>query len=219
MNEAVIVGEAVSGEAAKIRRRVEAVVKTINTSAFDAIELLGKIRANRLYTNWGFNTLSEYFNSLDISIRKCQYLARIGEVMSHPKINIPRADYEPLGIAKLREIASLEPEGTYTTPEGEVVPMADYIRGFIYEGQEQTREYVQSSVRTLKGITGENDKTHFNLMPTRLVKEQVIQPAIDKMRLELGPVAKDVDGMAVEASDTRCIELICAKYLTEETND
>ncbi len=219
MNEAVIVGEAVAGESAKIRRRVDAVLKTINTSVFDAAELLAKVKVNKLYTSWGFNTLSEYFDSLDISVRKAQYLSCIGEVMSHPKINIPRADYEPVGIAKLREICSLNPESVYRTPEGEDVPMADYIRGFIYDRVGDKIEAIQRDVRILKGLIGENEQARFTLMVSRLVLEQVINPAIEKLRLELGPVGKDEDGMAVEASAGRCIELICAKYLTEEIDD
>lgn len=222
MHETVIVGEAVAGEAAKIRRRVDAVVKTINTSVFEAIELLGKIKVRRLYTDWGFNTLAEYFGSLDMSVSKAKYLSRIGEVMSHPNVKIPRAQYEPLGIAKLRSIVSLDPEATYkdpTDPTAEPAPMADYIRGLVVDGPGMKLEQVEQYVRTLKGLVGENDQTHLNLVFLRHTLDGTITPAIEKMRLELGPVAKDQDGVAVEASPSRCIELICAKYLTEETDD
>ncbi len=219
MTEAVIVGEAVAGEAAKLRRKIEAAVKVMGTSTFDVAELLAKVKVNRLYTGWGYNTYTEYLETLGISVRKSQYLSCIGEVMSHPKINIPRAAYEPIGIAKLREICSLNPESVYRTPEGEDVPMADYIRGFIYDRVGDKIEAIQRDVRILKGLIGENEQARFTLMVSRLVLEQVINPAIEKLRLELGPVGKDEDGMAVEASAGRCIELICAKYLTEETDD
>jgi hypothetical protein len=219
MNEAVIVGEAVAGEAAKLRRKIEAVVKTINTSAFDAAELFAKAKKNRSYVGWGFNTLSEYFRSLDISERKAQYLTRIAEVMGHEKVHVARADYEPLGIAKLREITSLDPEGQWTTPAGETFPMAEYIQGFVFDRTNESFETIQKEVRVLKGLIGENDLTHFNLMFTRLTKENTIDAALAKMRLELGPVGKDGDGVAIEATDSRCIELICVRYLTEETDD
>lgn len=219
MHETQIVGEAVAGEAAKLRRSVESAIKTINKSVFDVAELLGKIVAGQHYTKWGFNTRAEYFRSLDMSESKARYLTTIAEVMSHPKVNIPRKDYEPVGIGKLREITSLDPDATYTGPDGETLPMDQYIRGFIYDSKEQTLEDVQRHVRTLKGFVGENDQTHLNLTITRLVLEQVLQPAIEKMRLVLGPVGKDDDGMAIEASPSRCIELICANFLAEETDD
>lgn len=217
MYEPVIVGEVEAGQAAKVRQQLESLITSVNRSTFDIGELLHVVKRNSFYAGWGFNTFQEYVDSLDIKARKAQYLVRIVDVMD--KVDVKRDEYEPLGIAKLREITSLEPGTVYKNPEtGVETPVTNFIVGFIEKGKELTLEEVKQHVRTIKGLTGENELVWLNFSVKKSAVEETIKPALQLAKANIGTVAKDSDGMGVDASDGAALEAIAVEYLNDPAN-
>jgi len=218
MSEAVIVGEAVAGESHKIRKQLESLIKGLNKSNFDIGELLNTIRNKGFYTAWGFTTFQDYVKTLGIKARKAQYLVRIVDVMN--QVGVSREKYEPLGIAKLRKITSLDPNATWTNPETkEEIPMKDFIIGFIDKGHDMTPNEIEKHIRTLKGFVGSADLTWLNICVTREVMDNTIRPALELAKANIGTVGKDEEGMAKDASDGAALEVIAIEFLNNPSNN
>ena len=215
MQDIVIVGEVEAGEAAKVRKSLEKLVKQMEMNTFDLAELLHKVKAKHLYTT---PTFEEYVDELNLPRQRARYLEQIVDCME--QVGIPRAEYEPVGVTKLRAIARLDPKSTYTNPAtNEAHPMADYISGLVELAVSTKTEKLEEQVRVLRGETGENDQTWLNIRLQRLTLENVIKPAFDKAAINIGTVKTDTDGVAQDASDARKLEIICVNYLTDLQSD
>ena len=215
MHDIVVVGEAVAGESAKIRAELEQAISVLNAGAFDVMELLHKVRKGHHYTTV---TFQQYLETLNIKVRKAQYLVRIADVME--RVGIPRAEYEPVGIAKLREITSLEPGEKYTNPvNGEQSEMTQWIKDLLASGKTSPLDEVKQSVRVLKGMVGENDIVWLNFNVKRLAADNVIRPALEKMKVLVGTVGTNDDGTAKEASDGQALEYMAAECLNDPDNE
>jgi hypothetical protein len=214
VQDTVIVGEAVSGERAEVQKALKKLIKQVNTNTFDIAELLFKAKAKHLYTE---PTFADFVATLDIKVRKAQYLERIAEVMDTAQVT--RAEYEPIGVTKLRVITRLDPAATYTNSvTKDTAPMVDYIVGlveFATQHPEKTAEDLEQSVRVLMGETGENDMTWLNIRLPRLVMENTIAPALEKAAINLGTVAMDTDGVAKEVQDWRKLEVLAIEYVND----
>ena len=217
MTETVLVGEAVAGQAAQARAQLEALINNVNKQTIDVAELLHKVKSNFFYQPT-FDTWKDYIKSLNIKERKAQYLTKIVETFT--ACGIERAQYEPLGIARLREITSLDPNASWTNPEtGEIVSNAHFITTFVEKGEEIEIETLKQHVRTLKGFTGENDIVWRNFPFTRLVAENTIDPAIALAKANIGSVSKDEEGFSKDASDSACVEVWAIEYLNDAANN
>ena len=213
---AAIHGETVAGESSKIRKTLEGLISTLDKSTFDVAELLHTVKSKNYYQGWGFNTFQEYTSTLKLKQRKAQYLTRIVDVMS--TVGIARTQYEPLGIARLREITSLDPEKKWTNPEtNQEIPMKDFIAGFVEKGEAIEMDDLKKNVRTLKGFVGDNDLVFVNLCITRSVHDNTYRPALEKAKMLIGSVGKDDEGISQDASDGAAIEVALAEFLTSET--
>jgi hypothetical protein len=219
VQDTVIVGEVVAGERAEVQKALKRLIRQVNTNTFDIAELLYKVKTKHLYTE---PTFAEFTATLGIKKRKAQYMERLAEVMALS--DIPRAEYEPIGIAKLRVITRLHPltkEGVvnmYTNPvTNEAFPMADYVVGLVEQAKAgATAEALEKGVRVLLGETGENDMVWRNFRLPRSVDENTIAPALEKAAINIGTVATDDDGMAKEVQDWRKLEVVCVEYLLDE---
>jgi len=213
--DTVIVGEVNAGEAAKVRKSLEKAIKQVNASTFDVAELLHKVKAGHLYTT---PTFTDYIATLDMKVQRAQYLEHIADVME--VVGITRAEYEPIGVTKLRAITRLDPTATYTNPETkETFPMTDYIVGLVEVAPTKKAKELEGSVRVLLGETGENDMTWLNIRLLRLTKENIIDKALEKAAINIGSVATNADGSEKDASDGRKLEVICINYLNDTQSD
>ena len=222
MQDTVIVGAVEPGERAEVTRALKRLIKQVNTNLFDIAELLFKAKTRHLYTE---PTFIEYAVSLGLKKRKAEYLERIARIMDGA--GIPRTEYEPIGIAKLRAITRLHPltkEGAvnmYTNPvTQESHPMAEYIVG-ITEQALAGRDIkdIEKDVRVLKGEVGENDMVWRNFRLPRVVDENTIAPALEKAAINIGTVATDENGVAKEVQDWRKLEVLAVEYLHDTTTD
>lgn len=219
MQDTVIVGAVESGERAEVQKALKRLIRQVNINTFDIAELLYKAKSKHLYTE---PTFTEFTATLGIKPRKAQYLERIAEVMT--LANIPREEYEPIGIAKLRVITRLNPltkEGevnTYTDPvTQEKVPMVDYIVGITEQALAgRDVKAIEKDVRVLLGEVGENDMVWRNFRLPRSVDENTIAPALEKAAINIGTVRTDAEGMAEEVADWRKLEVVCVEYLLDE---
>ena len=181
-----------------------------------------KDKTRHLYTE---PTFIEYAVSLGLKKRKAEYLERIARIMDGA--GIPRTEYEPIGIAKLRAITRLHPltkEGAvnmYTNPvTQESHPMAEYIVG-ITEQALAGRDIkdIEKDVRVLLGEVGENAMVWRNFRLPRVVDENTIAPALEKAAINIGTVATDENGVAKEVQDWRKLEVLAVEYLHDTTTD
>jgi hypothetical protein len=217
MHEVVISGEAVAGAAAKALAQVEALIQNVNKQNFDLAELLHTVKVHGYYQSH-FSTFKEYTESLSIKARKAQYLTHIVEVMAD--VGIPRTVYEKLGISKLREITSLDPDAIYKNPvTGQETPMKEFIKDFVANGVDTDLEDIRQHVRTLKGLVGANDIEWRNIPFLRSVLEATIVPALDLARANIGSVGKDDEGISQDASDAACFEVWAIEYLNNPSNN
>ena len=165
-----------------------------------------------------FETFGEYVRSLDIKQRKAEYLEKIVDVME--EVDRDRDEYEPLGVAKLREITSLDPNADWTNPDTkEVTPMRDFITELVDKGKGMSLADIKQHVRTLKGLVGENDIINRTFGWTRLAITETIDPAIELAKRAIGSSGRDADGNAIETSDSKAVEMILADFLANPENN
>jgi hypothetical protein len=210
VNETVIVGEVVAGQAAKVKAALKKAIKTHVTSVFDVLEGLHEVRKNKYYQP-DFNTMTEYCETLGLKPRKSQYLLRIAEVME--AVGLTRAQFEPAGISNLREICRLDPAGVYENPvTHEKTPMKDWILALVAD-PEITLDSLQENVRILLGHVGDDATKWVNIPLKRIVYFQTYLPALEKAKSMIGTVGKTAEGMAIDPSDASALEMILADFL------
>ena len=216
MENSVIVGQAVAGEAAQVRKQLEQLINKVNSSAYDMAELLYKIKSNGYYE--GFTTFVEFTKSLKLKPSKARYYTRIAEVMV--TMGIPREKYEPLGIAKLRAITSLDMDADFVNPEdGSITPNKVFIQGLVDKGQGMTLETVHQHVNTIKGLVGKEAMGWLHLHMKIQAIEQVARPALDLAKAQIGSVSKDSEGISQDASDGSAAESVFAAFLADPANE
>lgn len=214
----VIVAPAIAGEATYTKSTLENLINSLSKNTFDVAELLYKVRVKGFYAEWGFTTFKEYTNTLKIKPRKAQYLTRIVGVME--ELGIERTKYEPLGIARLRVITSLDPKDKWTDPETkEVTAHGDFIKLFVEQGDALELEDVDKHVRTLKGFVGDNDLTWLNIQLKRSVLEKVVRPALELAKAHIGSVSKDDEGVSQDASDGAALEVLGIEFMNDPKNE
>jgi len=221
-NIPVIVGEAVAGaqahRAQAVRKALHVLSEDIRACTFDMAVLLHEVKSGNYALGWGFESVSDYAaKELGLKERKSQYLIRIVQVCN--AVGVKRADYEPVGVSKLREITSLEPEVSYYNADAKQnEPMTDHIVRLLAEAKDLSHDKVAEEVRRLKGEVGEDRKVWLNYPVTQSVLENVIKPAQELVRQRLGSAKRNDEGQAVEYSDSVAEEMIHAEFLADPTN-
>lgn len=210
-----VVGERIPGEAIKIRQELEGLLQNLNSKTFDIGILLHRIKKDGLYT--GFTTFQDYVETLDIKPRKALYLRKIAEVMEI--LDIEREEYELVGITKLREITSLNPYDTWTNPEtGKEVPLDVCIMELIEHHKELSIDQIRKTVKVFKGLVGDNEMVSRHFWVPAVVAAEVIDPAVELARRQIGSVNRDDEGIAHDAKDGACWEIIAVNFLQDPAN-
>lgn len=213
LNPPAIHGPVVPGEAIAVRSELEQLISQLNINLFDIGALLYKIKKNGYYET----TFHDYINSLKFKPSKARYLTRIAEVTE--TLNIPRETYEPLGIVKLREITSLDIKADWTNPETkEKTPISHFVTKLIEHGQTIPVEEVRSHVKVLKGLVGTEAMSWVHLYMKQLAIDQVVKPALELAKAQIGSVAEDEEGYKKDASDGQAAEIIFVSYLNDPAN-
>jgi hypothetical protein len=203
------VGEAEAGDrASQVRRRINKLIKAVNTNMFDLAEYLHEAKTKNYYTPWGFVSYSEYAKSLNIKYARAYYLVDI--ITKMRAAGVSRAEYEQVGLAKLRVIAKLDPEATYNG-----TPVVLLIRELTLKAVNLSQEEVQAEVDKIQGKVGDDSMVWMNMHVKKIARENVCKPAIGLIRKHCGSVGVDEEGNAIDASDGACFEMMCANTLAD----
>jgi hypothetical protein len=205
-NPPAVIGEAIAGESAKIFSEIETIIHQQNTSTFTLAKLLHTVKTKQLYVPRGFDTFRAYAKSLSLKVSKAYYLTRIVECMEIA--GVPDATWQPVGIAKLRIITRLDPVEEYEGKLGAV-----YIKALTESALTIGEDVLMEAVSKIQGKVGDDEDCWLNLRLTRAQRDKTILKAIENMRAQLGTVGEK-EGAPVDSSDGRCLELICAEFLS-----
>ncbi len=212
MENVAIVGDADVSRATHVRRRITNLVKAANTSDFDLAELFHEAKKNQYPAMWGFESFSAYGKALskDYNFKwtKVYYLTRIAENMEAAKLT--RKEYEPVGKTKLRMISRLKPDTEFNG-----ISVSILIRELTLKAGQMSPEEVQYEVDKILGMTEDESMSWLNIRVKKMAKDNVIMPALALAKKHIGSVGTDEEGQSQDASDGRCLELICSDFLAD----
>jgi hypothetical protein len=208
-NVPAVVGEIEAGRAAKVRREINKLVKGVSTNTFDLAELLFEAKSKAYYSP-DFESFSKYAKSLDIKYTKCYYLVAI--VSNMYAADLKRAQYEPIGLVKLRAISRLKATGEYKE-----VPMPLVIRELTLKAGQMTPEEVTAEVDAILGLTEDESFVWLNIKMKKLARENAVKPALALAKKHM-PESQTKDpetGVYIDPSDGAALEMICANFLAD----
>lgn len=211
LNPPAIVGEAVAGQAGKALKAVKSLISHLTVSTFDLMDALYDIKTNKWYSPKHV-TFAAYIQSLDIKPAKAYYLVRIKHNMI--AADIPREKYEPVGVSKLRVIASIDPYDHDNKLKDGAVKM---LKDFVDTGVTATLEELKTGVDVYNGNVGDEAFDFLNIKLKKSAKA-VIKNALELAKMQIGSVSTDADGMSHDASDGAAMEMICMDYLADVNN-
>jgi hypothetical protein len=195
-------GEQVAGNEARaktVRVQIESLKNNLAEGRWELAALLSEARLKAFHHSWGFSDFDEYIDqsNFDVGSREARYLIRANDVSL--QLGISRDQLKRVAVSKVKEIFSLEADSH-----------AETIKLLLDEAVDLSLEEVRQRVRELKGTDPETELTWLNLQMLRRAKEEVVLPALAKVKLEFGPTMGDE-----EISDGRALEMLCADKLAE----
>lgn len=206
-----VIGEVEAGQASKTRKQLANLIKGVNTSTFDIMDLLHEIKTKKYYQP-KHESFMDYAKTLDMTVAKAYYLVRIRENML--TASIPREKYEPLGIAKLRVIASIDLIDSENRVKQDAVAKVNDI---VAAAPSLAAEEIKTAVDTFNGHVGEEAFEWLNIKIKKSAKG-VVRQALDIVKARLGSAGTDADGKAKDASDGRALEMLAADFLADPNN-
>lgn len=217
MHEQVIVGEAIAGRAATVRKTLYALSTNLNANTFDLAELLYEAQANNYCPGWGYSSVLDFAEKeLKLKKRKAQYLSRIVKV--YRAVGLTRDFCEKVGTSKLREITTLDPDGSFFNREKKVnEPLDEHIVRLITDADEMTQEKIKDEVARLKGQVGPDRRVIRSFSTTQSAWDNVFVPAMEKIRRRLGDEGRDDEGNAKEYTDGVVYEMMAAEINADPT--
>lgn len=203
----VIVGQVEAGRAAEVRQQINKLIYSITANTFDLAELLYEAKTKEFYKGWGFDTFAEYAESLSIKPAKSHYLVRIVDVMN--KVGIPREQYEPVGVTKLRMITRLNPEEVHDGVLNKTI-----IEKLVHGAKDTTSELINDAVNKITGNVGGEAFVWMNFSLKADARDYVVKPALEAAKQQIGSVGKTDEGISKDVSDGAALEMICADFLS-----
>lgn len=204
-----IIGEIEAGRSARVRKDINKLITGVSVSTFDLADLLHEAKSKQYYSEWGFESFSKFAKSLEIKYTKCYYLVAISELMQ--MADIKRADYEPIGLAKLRSISRLQKviSGEYNN-----IPMVMVVRDLAQRAKDMTPEDVTLEVEKILGLTEDESMVWLNIKIKKSARDNVIIPALNLAKKHM-PQTQDEEGNYVDSSDGAALEMMSANFLSD----
>lgn len=218
MNPPAIHGEQIAGRSAHVRKQLLLLNSDIKHTEFDVADLLFEAQEGNYPLSWGFESTLDYaFRELGLKKRRAQYFTRVTKVCR--AVGLTRAQYEPSGMSKLREITTLDPEGSFwnrDTKQNE--PMDEHIVRLILDSDKMNTEQIKLEIARLKGQTGKDLRVIRSYSTDITTWTNVISQALELARKKLGSKGRDEEGNAKEYSEGECYEVICAAFNADPNN-
>ena len=211
LNSPAIHGEQVAGRGVRVRKTLNALSAHLNINVFDIAELLYEAQENNYVYEWGYESIPDFAEKeLGIKESKARYLARI--VRIYRAVGLTRKDCEGIHTSKLREISSLNPEGSWFNKETkENEPLDEHIVRLITDARDMTLNAIKEEVAKLKGQVGPDRRVIRSFSTTQSAWDNVFVPAMEKIRRRLGSENRDNDGNAKEYKDGVVYEMMAAE--------
>jgi hypothetical protein len=204
----VVVGDIEAGRAAKVRREINKLIKGVNTSNFDLMDLMHEVKAKHYYSP-EYESFSKWAKSLDIKYTKAYYLVKIKELMDG--VGLAREVYEPVGMGKLRVISKLSLEGEFKG-----IPMPLVIKELTEKALHMSLEDVTFEVDTILGLTEDESMVWLNVHLKKLARDNAVKPALALAKKHMPESqTKDADGNFQDPGDGAALEMICANFLAD----
>ena len=207
-----IVGEVEAGKAAKTLKAVKALISGLSTSTFDLMDALYEVKTAKYYMPQ-FNTYTEYAQSLDLKPAKSWYLVSIKDHML--VAGIDRSTYEPIGMAKLRVISSIE----MRDGDGAIIPSAvETVKTLISCADINSLGDVKNAVEVAKGNVGEDAWEWLNIKIKKAAKT-IVRKMLDGVKLQMGSSGKDAEGNSKDPSDGAALEMVGMDWAADPNNE
>jgi len=188
--------------AVEVLEQIGRIKTNLHEGLFDLAELLAEARSKSFHVNWGFARFGDWVeqgSGLDIAARTAYYLICIVE--KGKLLGIPRNQLRAVKMSKLKEIFSLD-AGT----NGET------IKQLVGQGQSLSLDEVRNAVNQVKTGAGLEPLVYMTVKLPKSVK-QIVDDAFEIVRRNYGDKLNEY-GEPFDLSDSGCLELICAEYLT-----
>ena len=211
LNPPAIHGEQIAGRASKVRKTLNALSTHLNLNVFDIAELLYEAQENNYVYDWGFKSVPDFAEKeLGIKESRARYLARIVRV--YRAVGLSRKDCEGIHTSKLREITTLDPDGSWFNKETkENEPLDEHIVRLITDAPDMTLNAIKEEVAKLKGQVGPDRRVIRSFSTTQSAWDNVFVPAMEKIRRRLGSENRDDEGNAKEYKDGVVFEMAMAE--------
>jgi hypothetical protein len=208
---AALVGDVDAGRAAKVKREISKLVKGTNAATFDLAELLHEVKTKNYFGDWGYESFSKYCKDIEgLKYSKSYYLVAIVSLMK--AAGLDRAQFEPVGLTKLRTISVLNKE---LEKEFNGVPMPLIVNQLTLKASQMTAEEVQYEVDTILGLTEDESMVWVNLHMKKLGRENVFKPALALIKRTMGSIGPDEEGNYKDPSDGQAAEMLAANALAD----
>jgi hypothetical protein len=185
-----------------VRQRLNGISAALEENFFDLCELLMEAQTNAYHVIYGFGRFGEWVeegSGLDMSARSAYYHISIAKKTA--ELGLTREDVRRVKISLLKKIFELEPK-----------EHADEMRELVADAANMSLDEVIEEVNKLRKAVGKSAPL-YKTFKFDVDLKQVIDEAFALARMSYGDVVDPATGEITEASDSRCMELICAEYL------
>jgi hypothetical protein len=198
----VVEHQGVPVRAEQVRQRLVEIEGNLETGLFDICDLLLEAKDNNYHTHWGYVRFGDWIeeaSGLRISARTAYYYITIATKVK--ELGLSREQISAVGISKLKEIFTLEPE-----------EHANHMKELVEAAPDSSLDDVSEAVAKVRG---KEPAKYMTLKLDPEVKETV-KEAFELARRVHGSTVRH--GEVVDITDSRCMELICASFLQDPNN-
>jgi hypothetical protein len=186
--------------------KLQRVKDSIQDNFFDLCELLLEAQEGDYHQVYGYERFGDWIEQgtdLDLSARSAYYYLQIAK--KSRELGFTREDLKGVKISNLKEIFALDPQ-----------EHGDDMKRLLAGAAEAPLNDIKQEVKKLRADSGQPAPEYMTLKLDPLVKE-IVDEAIELARMNYGDTVNE-DGEVVEASVSKCIELICVDYLADPNN-
>lgn len=198
--------QAVSNRAMAVSAQLKSILLMVEDGFLTMCDLLLEAQEKNYSSIYGYATFSEWVergSGLNISARTAYYYVNIASKTR--ELGLDREALKKIGISKLKEVLSLDTKDH-----------ADDIKGLLASADTDTIDVLKGKVSKIKAKDGQEPSVFITLRLDESVKA-IVDRAVKLARLNYGDQV-DEHGEVMDASHSKCMELICLAYTQDIDN-